>query len=84
MVTFNQIQKRINKNVKNNDVKFEKVPRDQVTPEMAREVIERMRRGLVGLDPFIKNEKKSWWRKSSNKLSQLKSFLKNKLSANNL
>ena len=64
MLTLNQIQKRLDKSkgAKPQELKFEKVPRGEVTAAQAKEVVERMKRAYSGGNPLGKIKVPFWKR----------------------
>lgn len=64
----NALQLIKNPFAKKKEVKFEKVPEGQVTEQQAKEVVERMKTGTKGLDPFMK--KQSLWERLTNKFKK--------------
>jgi len=64
MITLAQIQKRLDQKAgkKNKDINFEQIPRDKVTEEQAKKIVDQMRRGMEKFGMLEKPKRSIWGR----------------------
>ena len=62
MITLAQIQKRLDQKSgkKNKDINFEQIPRDKVTEEQAKKIVDQMRRGMEKFGMLEKPKRSIW------------------------